>query len=189
MRDDVADPHTSRSLFLPPCSVCHTADMRRVFGGLQSERRAGSVAMPTCLPQEVSTIIRVFLFFFFFFPRRSCLSWPSSTMNGEHFDWSRRRSSCLPAPTFTNERGGGNSHSFACSQLMEAVIWRRKACPHVRILGVLRTIAHPFPTVVSNTKSIVGNRRWFQVFTQEKYIRNWGFFLWSFSRSIGNNAL
>lgn len=49
----------------PPRSVCHTADMRRVFGGLQSERRAGSVAMPTCLPQEVSTIIRVFLFFFF----------------------------------------------------------------------------------------------------------------------------
>lgn len=36
-------------------SVTHTADVRCVSGGLQSERRAGSVAMPTCFPQEVST--------------------------------------------------------------------------------------------------------------------------------------
>lgn len=36
-------------------SVPLTADVRRVSRGLQSERRAGSVAMPTCLPQEVST--------------------------------------------------------------------------------------------------------------------------------------
>lgn len=36
-------------------TVAYTADVRRVSGGLQSERRAGSVAMPTCFPQEVST--------------------------------------------------------------------------------------------------------------------------------------
>lgn len=189
MRDDVADLHTSRSLFLPPL-FCLSHSRHAPCVWRTSKWKTSWECCHANMPSTGSEYnYQSFSLLFFFFPRRSCLSWPSSTMNGEHFDCSRRRSSCLPALTFTNERGGGNSHSFACSQLMEAVIWRRKACPHVRILAVLRTIAHPFPTVVSNTKSIVGNRRWFQVFTQEKYIRNWGFFLWSFSRSIGNNAL
>lgn len=56
-------------------SVTHTADVRRVSGRLQSERRAGSVTMPTCFPQEVSTGEHTGVF------RRSCYHFEPVLLN------------------------------------------------------------------------------------------------------------
>lgn len=64
----------------PVLSLTQTADVRRVSGGLQSERWAGSVAMPTCFPQEVSTGEHSGVFLFLCCCskwRRSCLIWSS----------------------------------------------------------------------------------------------------------------